>query len=118
VTFSRGKALGGAIQFLVGQFVSSEKLAIGGFEVPVIDGVKMKRPRNISQKLGASVMRVTLEELRPHAGRTIGFFEAGFTSWLDFELPEDYKHRCPIFCSRIIAFQHNFITGSLACWAM
>jgi hypothetical protein len=34
--------------------------------------------------------------------------KAVFGTGLDFELPEDYKHRCPIFCPRRAAFQDNF----------
>lgn len=36
----------------------------------------------------------------PLAIGAIGSLKAFFTSRLDFELPEDYKDRCPIFCSR------------------
>ena len=53
-------------------------------------------------------MGIALEELDPGTVGPIGSLKAVFTSWLDFELPEDYKHRCPIFCSRKAAFQNNF----------
>ena len=62
-----------------------------------------------------AIARITLEEGSPFAGGGVDCFKPLFTSRLDFELPEDYKHRCPIFRSRIIAFQHNFIRGSLVC---
>jgi hypothetical protein len=70
------------------------------------------------KELGAPVVRVPLKQLGPCSGGAIDSFKPCFTSWLDFELPEDYKHRCPIFRSRILAFQDNFIRGSLVCGAM
>jgi hypothetical protein len=32
--------------------------------------------------------------------RVVDSFKAFLTFRLDFKLPEDYKHSCPIFCSR------------------
>jgi hypothetical protein len=37
----------------------------------------------------------------PVATRAIDSFKALFATRLDFELPEDYKHRCPISCSDV-----------------
>ena len=45
-------------------------------------------------------MGIAFEDLYPLAIGPIGSLKAFFTSWLDFEPPEDYKDRCPIFCSR------------------
>jgi hypothetical protein len=53
-------------------------------------------------------MGIALEQPNPLAIGSIGFFKAFLTSRLDFKLPEDYKHSCPIFCSRLTAFQNNF----------
>jgi len=101
------------VRSLIGGFETDQKLAIGRF--PGIDGVEMARTRNITKKLSAAEARVLLEPLYPLPCRAIDFFKSCFTSRLDFELPEDYKHRCPIFRSRIIAFQEHFIRGSLVC---
>jgi len=105
----------GKVQLAVSSLVTSKKPTVGRFGVPVIEGEEMKRVGNIAKELSAVVVRILLEELDPSARRAIDSFKTGFTSWLDFELPEDYKHRCPIFRSRILAFQHHFIRGSLVC---
>ena len=86
-----------------------------GFEVPVVDGRVVIRTGNITEKLRAPVVGIVLKELRPVSAWAIDSFEPRLTSRLDFELPEDYKRRCPIFRSRIIAFQRNFMRGSLVC---
>jgi hypothetical protein len=52
-------------------------------------------------------MRIALEELGPRAIGTIGGFKPYLISRLDFKLPEDYNHSCPIFCTRPKAFQDN-----------
>ena len=105
---AKGEALCGPVHFFVSGSILREELTVGGFEVPVVDGVEVKRVRNIAKELCASVMRVLLEQVGPLSGRTVDCFKHSFTSRLDFELPEDYKHRCPIFCSRYVAIQEHF----------
>jgi hypothetical protein len=83
-------------------------LVVGRFGIPEVDGEVVERAGGIPLELSAPEMGVALEQLYPSTIGSIGFFKALFTSWLDFELPEDYKHRCPIFCSTPIAFQDNF----------
>ena len=53
------------------------------------------------------VMRIAAKELDPGSFGAIDCLKAFFVSRLDFELPEDYKHRCPVFCPRHAAFQDN-----------
>jgi len=62
----------------------------------------------IVHKLSMAKRRVAPEEPNPRSGGPIGFFEAYAISRLDFKLPEDYKHSCPIFCSRSQVFQDKF----------
>ncbi len=73
---------------------------VSGLGIPKIDGGVIERAGGISPELSSLEMGIALEELDPGAFGPMGSLKAFFTSWLDFELPEDYKHRCPIFCSR------------------
>jgi len=115
LAFAQGKLLRLVFQFLIGGLVVFEEGPIVGFGVPIVHGIEVKRMRNIAKELCATVVRVAPEELRPISRGAIDSFKHSFTSRLDFELPEDYKHRCPIFRSRILAFQDYFIRGSLVC---
>jgi hypothetical protein len=115
VAFADRQTCARTVEFLVGRVVTRKKAAVIGFGVPAIDSEEMMWTGNIAEKPCATVMRVTLEQLCQRPLRAIDSLKAFLTSLLDFQLPEDYKHRCPIFRSRILAFQHNFIRGSLVC---
>jgi hypothetical protein len=99
-TFLSGKALGFAVELLVRSAVFREELFVGGFGIPEVDGEVAKRAGGIPPKLRAPKMGIASEEPDPGTFGPIDSLKAVFTSWLDFKLPEDYKHRCPIFCSR------------------
>jgi len=66
------------------------------------------------KKLSSPKMGIALEKLNPRAGGSVGLFEAYEIYWLDFKLPEDYKHSCPIFGLRSRAFQDHF-NGEVWC---
>ena len=73
---------------------------VGGLGIPEVDGEVIERAGGIPPELSSPKMGIALKELDPGTFGPIGSLKAFFTSRLDFELPEDYKHRCPIFCSR------------------
>ena len=73
---------------------------VGILGIPDVDSEVKERAGGIPLELRAAEMGIAFEELYPLAIGSIGSLKAFFTSWLDFELPEDYKRRCPIFCSR------------------
>ena len=58
------------------------------------------------QELSALEMGIATEQLNPRTLGAVGVFKRYLISWLDFKVPEDYKHTCPIFCSA--ASQNNF----------
>ena len=89
-----------------------EKSAISVIGVPEVHGEVAGIAGGIVQELRTSEMGIAAKELYPRTLGAIGFFKAYAISRLDFEVPEDYKHRCPIFCSA--AFQDNFI-GEVWC---
>jgi len=89
-----------AIQFFVGCAIGVEKVVVSGLGIPEVQGEVEERAGGIPQELSAPEMGIALEEPDPGTLGPIGVFKASITSRLDFELPEDYKHRCPIFCSR------------------
>jgi len=73
---------------------------VSGFGIPEVDGEVKERAGGIPLEESAPVARVAFKQLNPRTKGSIGVLKAVFTSCLDFKLPEDYKHRCPIFCSR------------------
>jgi len=79
-----------------------------GLGIPEVQGEIKERAGGIPQELVTPEVWIALEEPDPRAIGPIDVFKPPSTSRLDFELPEDYKHRCPIFCSRLAAFQDNF----------
>jgi hypothetical protein len=50
-------------------------------------------------------MSIGLEKMNSTASEFAGVLNRYLISRLDFRLPEDYKGRCPIFCTRPQAFQ-------------
>jgi hypothetical protein len=88
------------VQFYIGSPIRVDELLVGNFGIPDVDSDVKERAGGIPLELRAPEMGIAFEELYPPAIGSIGSLKAFFTSWLDFELPEDYKHRCPIFCSR------------------
>jgi len=102
------------IQFVVGTPIFPEEFEVRGFGLPEVEGEGPQRAGGILKELRPAVTRMGLEQLDPSCCRPIGFFEAILISRLDFKLPEDYKHRCPIFCSRSAASQDNF-NGEVWC---
>src|ERR1700739_4226676 len=100
VPLLKRKPFRGAIQFFVSPAVCVEEVLVGRFGIPEVDGEVPESAGGIPQELSAPEMVIALEQPYPGAVRPVGVYKAFFTSWLDFELPEDYKHRCPIFCSR------------------
>jgi len=77
-----------------------EEGKIVGLGVPKVDREVPESAGGIPQELSSPKMGIAPEEPDPVTLGPIGFLKAVFTSWLDFKLPEDYKHSCPIFCSR------------------
>jgi hypothetical protein len=94
--------------------ISAEELPVRGLGLPEVHGEVPLGAGGILEELRAAEMRMPLEKLDPGSRGPIGFFEAIFISRLDFKLPEDYKHRCPISCSRSAASQDNF-SGEVWC---
>lgn len=88
------------IQSGVGGLIYFEELKVGKFRIPEVDREVVERAGGIPLELSSPELGIASEELGPSTMRAIGSLKAVFTSWLDFKLPEDYKHRCPIFCSR------------------
>jgi len=76
------------------------KVLVSGFGIPEVQGEVEMSAGGIPQELRAPKARITQKELNPVAVKAIDSFKAFLTSRLDFKLPEDYKHSCPIFCSR------------------
>jgi hypothetical protein len=96
------------VQFPVQGLIGVEELPVGGLGIPEVDSEVVARAGGIPLELSTPEMGIALKELDPGTIGTIGSLKAVFTSQLDFELPEDYKHRCLIFCSTQAAFQDNF----------
>lgn len=90
----------GAIQFFVSRAICVEEVLVSGLGIPEVEGEVEESAGGIPQELSAPEMRIALEQPDPGPVGAIGSYKAFITSWLDFELPEDYKHRGPIFCSR------------------
>jgi len=100
VAFLERESFVRAIQFFVSGPICAEEVLVSGFGVPEVDCEIVARTGRIPEELGTTEMGIALKELDPGAIGPIGFLKAVFTSRLDFELPEDYKHIGPIFCSR------------------
>jgi hypothetical protein len=96
------------IQLPVQDLIGIEELPVSGLGIPEVDSEVAARAGGIPLELSSPEMGIALEELDPGTIGAIGFLKALLTSQLDFKLPEDYKHRCPIFCSTQAAFQDNF----------
>src|SRR5437899_11910166 len=59
--------------------------------------------RHVAEKPRPAVFGIPAKEDCPVAFGAIDCFKALFAVRLDFEFPKDYKHRCPISCSRTSA---------------
>ena len=84
------------------------KVLESGFGIPEVQGEVKMSAGGIPQELRAPKAGIAQEESDPVALGAVDSFKAFLTSRLDFKLPEDYKHSCPIFCSRGTAIQDNF----------
>ena len=113
--FAERQTLQGRIEFLVSLPIGCEEVAISAFGIPDVESEVAVLTGGIMQELRPAKTGVAPEEQNPPSGGPIGIFEACAISRLDFELPEDYKDSCPIFCSRSQVFQDNFDRGSLVC---
>ena len=102
------KSFVAAIEFIVTRAIGVEEVLVGRFGVPEVEGEIEAKAGGIPEELSTPEMGVALKEQDPGTLWPIGSLKAFLTSWLDFELPEDYKHRCPIFCSRQATIQDNF----------
>ena len=78
------------------------------FGIPVVQGEVAARAGNIPQEARLPIVRIRLKQPSPVATGPIDCYKPFFTTGLDFVLPEDYKHKCPIFCSRHPAIQKHF----------
>jgi hypothetical protein len=96
------------MQFPIYGLICVEELPVGGFGIPDVDSEVAAWAGGIPLELSSPEMGIALEEPDPGTIWAIGLLKALLTSQLDFKLPEDYKHRCPIFCSTQAAFQDNF----------
>jgi hypothetical protein len=105
--FNRSEALGFSVQGLVGLAVGGLEIFIAGFQIPEVHSEVSAGAGKIFEEASPVVVGVAAKELNPGALEPIGVLKAFFASRLDFELPEDYKHRCPVFCPRHTAFQDN-----------
>jgi hypothetical protein len=88
------------VNLLVPSAICAEESFIGSLGIPDVDGEVKEGAGGIPLELSTPKVGIAVEELDPGTRGPIGSLKAFLTSWLDFELPEDYKHRCPIFCSR------------------
>ena len=79
------------------------------FGIPVVEGKVEARAGKVPQEASFPVVRIALKEANPVALGAVGGLKAFFATGLDFVLPEDYKHSCPISCSRHPAIQEHFI---------
>jgi len=100
VPFPNSESFAGAVQFFVCRAIGIQEVVVGGLGIPEVDREVVARAGGILQELSPLKMGIVLEESDPGSFGPIDSLKAFFTSWLDFELPEDYNHRCPIFCSR------------------
>jgi hypothetical protein len=100
VAFAQREIPGLAIQFSVRSTIFCEELSVCSRGIPEIDGEVHKRAGGIPPELSAPKMGIASEEPDLLTFRSVDSLKAAFTSRLDFELPEDYKDSCPIFCSR------------------
>jgi hypothetical protein len=107
--FGEGERFSGAIDCGVGCEIRGFKLLERGFGIPVVEGEVEARTGKVPQEASLPEVRIALEETDPVALGAIGGLIAFFATGLDFVLPEDYKHSCPIFCSRDPAIQEHFI---------
>ena len=78
-----------AIQFFVSGAIGVQEVLVRGLGIPEVEGEVVARAGGIPQELCTLEMGIALEEPDPGTIRAIGIFKVFFTSWLDFELPED-----------------------------
>jgi len=109
MTFGEGEAFVGAIDRGVGSLVRGFELLERGFGIPVVEGEVEARAGKVPQEASLPEVRIALKEPDPVALGAIGGLKAFFATGLDFVLPEDYKHSCPIFCSRDPTIQEHSI---------
>jgi hypothetical protein len=106
--FGAGEWFGDAIDGGVGITIRGFELLEGFFGIPVVKSVVEVRTGEVLEEASLAVIRIALEEADPVTLGTIGGLKAFFATGLDFVLPEGYKHRCPISCSRYRAIQEHF----------
>jgi len=99
----------GTVDGGVGGLIRGFELLERDFGIPVIEGVVEAGTGEVLEETSLAVMRIALEEADPIAVGAVGGLKAFFATGLDFVLPEGYKHRCPISCSRFPAIQSHFI---------
>jgi hypothetical protein len=107
--FGESEMFGGAIDCGVGFEIRGFELLKRVFGIPVVEGEVEARAGKVPQEASLPVVWIALKEANPVALGAVGGFKVFFATGLDFVLPEDYKHSCPISCSRDPAIQEHFI---------
>jgi hypothetical protein len=92
--------------------MSTQKCPVSSFGIPKVNGEVAGIAGGIVEQLSAAEMRIAAKERNPGPIGAIGFLKACLISRLDFKVPEDYNHRCPIFCS---AASQNNLNGEVWC---
>jgi hypothetical protein len=100
VAFAPGEPFRASVYGLVRNAIFRQEVLVGSFGIPEVDGEVNERAGGIPPELSTPKMGIASKQSDPLTFGSIDSLKAVFTSRLDFELPEDYKHRCPIFCSR------------------
>src|SRR5215475_842395 len=101
MSFVQREAFAFGINSLVLRMLSLKECFVRGLGMPVVGSEIYAGARRVPEQMGSSVMNVALKQGVPVAAGSIDYFKAIFATGLDFELPEDYKHSCPISCSSV-----------------
>src|SRR5271165_6733137 len=101
---ARGPSAALCIQLLIGFAVLVQEMFIILTARPHIHGsISRRRGRiagHVAEETGLAELRVAGEEARPPSMPGVRRSKHFYALLPDIELPEDYKHRCPISCSR------------------
>ena len=100
------------MQLVLSALIGREESAVSSLGIPEVQSEVAVLVGGIVQELSVPEVGVAAEKLAASALLAIGSFKGSVIYRLDFEVPEDYKDRCPIFCS--VASQDNFI-GEVWC---
>jgi hypothetical protein len=79
--------------------VRRQKMFVSFAALPHVHGHITQRLGKIAQQASLAEVRGAAEQARPLPGAAVRKSKPDLALPLDIELPEDYKHRCPISCS-------------------